>query len=109
LQTYEVRVTASPGKYTFTTMMNMTSENWDEDLETYLVDSVKKLEAQHPDITIMDLADHSRMLPDNHPLTRTATKSSNRESPARDRSLVSQAQRSHFYYHWTNIGMMMCT
>ncbi len=72
LLTYEVRVTASPGKYTFTTMMNMTSEDWDEDLETYVVDSVKKLEAQHPDITITDLADHYKMLPDDHPLTRTS-------------------------------------
>jgi site-specific DNA recombinase len=72
LQAYEVRVTASPGKYTFTTMMNMTSEDWDEDLETYVVDSVKKLEAQHPDITITDLADHSEMLPNDHPLTRTS-------------------------------------
>ncbi len=49
-------------------MMNMTSE----DLETYVADTVKKLEAQHPDITIMDLADHSKMLLDDHPLTRTS-------------------------------------
>ena len=35
LQAYEVRVTASPGKYTFTTKMNLTSEDWDEELETY--------------------------------------------------------------------------
>jgi hypothetical protein len=72
LEASGVRVTATPGKYTFTTEMNFASEDWNEEQDTYMLDVVNQIEAEHPDITLLDWADHKKMLPNDHPLTKAS-------------------------------------
>ena len=72
LEASGVRVTATPGKYTFTTEMNFASEDWNEEQDTYMLDVVNQIEAEHPYITLLDWADHKKMLPNDHPLTKAS-------------------------------------
>jgi site-specific DNA recombinase len=72
LEAYGVRITASPGKYTFTTQINLTSEDYSQEQETMMLDLVKQVETEHPDISISDWADHAKMLPADHPLTKAS-------------------------------------
>jgi len=103
LEASSVRVTATPGKYTFTTEMNFVAEDWNAEQDTYMLDVVKQIEAQHPDITLLDWADHKKMLPNDHPLTKASnelkqrridTAKQKRRQPRRNRSYITTVQTS---------------
>ena len=50
----------------------LTSDKYDEDLDAFFGQAVKDLEHQHPEITLQDFMDHSKVLPDDNLITRTA-------------------------------------
>ena len=85
LQIYSVKISAARGKYRFVCFADtaLTSDEYDEDLDAFFSQAVKDLEQQHPEITLQDLMDHSKVLPDDNLITRTSNevKKRNKTSP----------------------------
>lgn len=62
-----VRVLATPGNYSFNCLLDaeLTSEGYDDKLESAFYEDVKKFEALHPEITLNDLIDHNKRVPED--------------------------------------------
>ena len=74
LEALQVEILAWPGKYRFTCFIDaeLTSD-YDEELESAFSEKVKKeLEGKHPEINFGDLIDHSKQLPEDTFIGRTA-------------------------------------
>ena len=96
---YAVKVLAAPGKYGFVCFADalLTSFDYDEDLDAFFAQAVKDLEQQHPEITLQDLIDHSKILPEDHWIIKgsNAAKTmykSKAADPSRDPSSVTTGQ-----------------
>lgn len=75
LQLYGTKVTGSTGKYSFTTWpLRFTSEDWPGEQEVLSMEMVRDMEARHPDVTLGDLMDHAKLLPEDEPLLRASNK-----------------------------------
>ena len=73
LEALQVEILAWPGKYRFTCFIDaeLTSD-YDEELESAFSEKVKELEEKHPEINFGDLIDHSKQLPEDTFIGRTA-------------------------------------
>jgi hypothetical protein len=76
--------------------MNFASDDWNEEQDTYMLDVVKQIEAEHPDITLLDWADHKKLLPDDHPLTKASNEVKQRRiDTAKQKSRHRSTKRSY--------------
>jgi len=73
LEALQVEILAWPGNYRFTCFIDaeLTSD-YDEELESAFSEKVKELEGKHPEINFGDLIDHSKQLPEDTFIGRTA-------------------------------------
>jgi glutamate mutase epsilon subunit len=72
LEIYRVQVAAARGKYVFCCFADMllSSQQYDEEFETAFTAAVKEFEKRHPDLTLADLVDYSKVLPEDIPWAR---------------------------------------
>ena len=104
LQIYSVRISAARGKYRFACFADtvLDSNDYDEDVNAFTALAFKDLEQQHPEITLLDIMDHSKVLPDDNLITRTlnelkkqrhkAALKDNHPQPSTDKPLVTIGQ-----------------
>jgi site-specific DNA recombinase len=85
LDTYGVKVLAARGKYAFCCFADMilTSCEYDEEFEAAFSQGLEQFEKQHPEITLQDLMDYGKVLPEDHLFARYINETKKRQKSLR--------------------------